>query len=64
MVKIYFAEVTYLVSQHRCKSVKCDDHALIAWAVLPFWAKEQAGVKKGGLCFLVLRVRGNKVGSL
>ena len=36
----------YLVSQRKQRSVKCDDCAWIAWAVLPYWAKEQAGVER------------------
>lgn len=51
----------YLVSQHECKSVKCDC-AWIPWDVLLQGAKEQAGVKKA-LCFLLLRVRGGKAHS-
>lgn len=47
MVGRYFAEVIQvIVSQHKRNSVKCDAHALVAWAVLPYWAKEQAGVKR------------------
>lgn len=31
----------YLVSQHEHKSVKCDGHDLVAWAVLPCWEKSK-----------------------